>query len=352
VSIFYPIDKAEYDKHKFDESRTSPFHMNGEDDLKGIKKALIFSTPSSDPRNLAYRLHALNDEDLHEDFRSGGCLLTPVLLSHGYMSTRTTQAALIYHLVSYGCIVYALNHTDGTSAYFTNYQTDPPEDVYCVSPLNFIFKGSGRAKYFGLKITERLKDIEALIEYVKQEAAQHPIDLNKLVITGHSLGGITAIDAAYNFSDDIKLCISMDPAMGCRYQEILEAENYFIHQPVCIITTEVFSQDDILKTGTKQEDLVKEFYANTCTQKKRKKNYNIVLKEADHLNQIDAGMQLHEFFKGDKGTIYKDADVKEKYQQNTDIILAYLNEHNFLPKPFKKKIKNIAGIEILGHKSS
>lgn len=114
VSIFYPIDKSEYDKHKFDESRTSPFHMNGVKDLKGIKRALVFNTPSSHKRNLAYRLHALNDAELHDDFRSGGSLLTPIILSHGLMCTRTSQAALIYHLVSYGCIVYALNHTDET----------------------------------------------------------------------------------------------------------------------------------------------------------------------------------------------------------------------------------------------
>ena len=144
----------------------------------------------------------------------------------------------------------------------------------------------------------------------------------------------------------------MDPAMGCRYKEILQTENYFIYQPVCIITTEVFSKDDILKTGTKQEDFVKEFFANTCTHNRVNKNYNIVLKEADHLNQIDAGMQHHETFKGNKGTIYKNTDVKEKYQQNTDTILAYLDEHNFLPRPFGKKVEDIAGIEILDVASS
>ena len=47
--------------------------------------------------------------------------------------------------------------------------------------------------------------MEVLIEFVKQEAEHYPIDLNKLVVTGHSLGGITAIDTAYNFPEDIKL---------------------------------------------------------------------------------------------------------------------------------------------------
>ena len=74
-----------------------------------------------------------------------------------------------------------------------------------MSPLKFLFKGSGRIKYFGSKITARQKDISTLIDYVKQEATKHSIDLNKLAIIGHSLGGITVLDATYNFPDDIKL---------------------------------------------------------------------------------------------------------------------------------------------------
>lgn len=140
--------------------------------------------------------------------------------------------------------------------------------------------------------------------------------------------------------------------MGGRYQEVTQDENYFVHQPVCIITTEVFSKNDFFKTGSTQYALANEFFARTCAKNKENKNYNILLKDSDHLNQIDAGMQLHEFFKGKEGTICKKSDAKEKYQQNTDIILAYLDEHNFLPRPSGKKIKNISGIEILGSTSA
>jgi pimeloyl-ACP methyl ester carboxylesterase len=205
VSIFYPIDKTDYDTYKHDETRNSPFYLDGIKDLEGIKEGLGADTPNSDKENLAYRLHVLNDAELHQDFSEPKEQLTPIIMSHGLMSNRTTQAALIYHLVSYGCIVYSLNHTDGSATYFKNYQVDPPVEVICNSHLRHIPEDSNPVKHFGIKVDERMKDIDVLLKFIKQEAEQYSIDLNKLVATGHSLGGITAIETSLKFPDEIKL---------------------------------------------------------------------------------------------------------------------------------------------------
>ena len=72
----------------------------------------------------------------------------------------------------------------------------------------------------------------------------------------------------------------------------------------------------------------------------------MVLNEAGHLSQIDVAIQIPEACSGTNliGDIEK---VKEKYNQNVETVLAYLDEHEFLPKPFGKRMEDILGINIL-----
>jgi len=37
------------------------------------------------------------------------------------------------------------------------------------------------------------------------------IDLNKLTMMGHSFGGLTALEASWEYFDEIKYCVSLDP---------------------------------------------------------------------------------------------------------------------------------------------
>jgi predicted dienelactone hydrolase len=179
--------------------------LDEEKDLEGIREGLGADSINSIPNSLIYRLHVLNDAELHHDFSDRRTKLTPVLMSHGLMSNRTTQAALIYHLVSYGCIIYALNHTDGTATYCKSYKDDVAVDVYCNSHFRHIPIDSNPVIHFSKKADERMKDIDVLLKYIHQEARKLSIDMGKLVVAGHSLGGLTAIDSALKFPEDIKL---------------------------------------------------------------------------------------------------------------------------------------------------
>lgn len=53
---------------------------------------------------------------LHEDFDSN--LLVPVIFSHGLMGNRRVNFNQISELVSNGCVVYAITHTDGTASMY------------------------------------------------------------------------------------------------------------------------------------------------------------------------------------------------------------------------------------------
>lgn len=53
------------------------------------------------------------------------------------------------------------------------------------------------------------------------------LNLNKLIMSGYSFGGMTAIDVASVEPDRIKVCLTMDPWLFCRHQDIL-AHQYSI----------------------------------------------------------------------------------------------------------------------------
>lgn len=143
----------------------------------------------------------------------------------------------------------------------------------------------------------------------------------------------------------------MDPAIGCRPTEVLETKKYVIDQPICIISTKYFLDFTEFADGNRLGDIINEFYKITCEHKTDNINYNIVLNDSGHLNQIDVAVQIPEAFAGANLIGEVDA-VREKYHQNAETVLAYLDEHDFLPKPFGKKVEDISGIEILTVQSS
>lgn len=56
-----------------------------------------------------------------------------------------------------------------------------------------------------------LLEIEDLISVIKEESHVQPIDISKLAVSGHSCGGITALESIRQFSRDIKFCVAFDP---------------------------------------------------------------------------------------------------------------------------------------------
>ena len=47
------------------------------------------------------------------------------------------------------------------------------------------------------------------------------LDLNKLIVCGHSFGGMTAIETAMLEPYRVKMCLTMDPWLYCRNQAII-----------------------------------------------------------------------------------------------------------------------------------
>jgi predicted dienelactone hydrolase len=65
---------------------------------------------------------AILDGELANDFASGARSLRPVIFSHGLFANNISYSGLLKDLASYGYIVFAINHADGTCIYTQNSQ--------------------------------------------------------------------------------------------------------------------------------------------------------------------------------------------------------------------------------------
>ena len=111
-------------------------------------------------------------------------------------------------MVNYGCIVYSCDHTDLSCAAYMDHNTS--EEIgyqeYDCSKSNLETQEEHSYKQLNIRVNT---DIANIIELIKEEAQPDflpCIDLEKLTAFGHSLGAMTAVHAAYTFSEDFKLC--------------------------------------------------------------------------------------------------------------------------------------------------
>ena len=193
-------------------------------------------------------------------------------------------------MVSYGCIVYSCDHTDLSCATYMDHNTS--EEVkyqeYDFSQGNQETQEEYRYKQLDIRVN---KDIANIIELIKEEAQPDflpCIDLEKLTAFGHSMGAMTAVHAAYTFSEDFKLCLAMDIYFKAMYQHIEGNDDYALTQPICISTSQTFHElsTDKYKSGYNCNATRNQFYMN-CAEENGKRNYNLVIPDSTHTNQED-----------------------------------------------------------------
>ena len=125
-----------------------------------------------------------------------------------------------------------------------------------------------------------------MIDLIKDDAKnKYPaIDMSKLVMMGHSMGGITSIEASNRYENDIKLCCAIDPYYFPIHDYIEEMDDYALKQPILIVNSEKFHQSQKTYNNLKVNEL---FFARTEKLNNSKKNYNVIIKNTDHHNQVD-----------------------------------------------------------------
>lgn len=340
VSVFYPIERAVFDKYKMDPSKTSSFWLEGFNDVKGFALGLENIPKFLIKDILNYRLLAINNGELHNDFKSSGKLLTPIVLSHGLNGNRTSHSALVYNLVSYGCIVYSITHTDSSASYFKDYNRVRHRDVYYTSYSMFRHR-MPEACYRSQQLDTRMKNVQQVLDLIESEEKSiiPAINMEKLVAMGHGFGGLTAIEMSFVFRINFKLWVALDPYFSGRASMITKTDGYTLEQPLMIVSTE-FSQAASENSDYDLVSIHKKFYEETCRNNKNERNYNLVLKGTDRYNLEDyalyngAGLKL-------LGLLPFGVNIREKYIENSKSVWAFLDEHQFLPVKLDKKVLDV-----------
>ena len=169
VSVFYPIRREEYDRLKSNHDGIVQWWTS---ETAGIDASSVWYKPYSPVllyELMAYKIEAIPNKELHPDFATGGKKLTPVIYCHGLSSIRHKSSSIVNNLVSYGCIVYCLDFTDGTCAAYQDHTTVPPTLVV-YSDYDKDKSDISAEKFRRNQIDHRMKDIGFLLQHIKEEA--------------------------------------------------------------------------------------------------------------------------------------------------------------------------------------
>lgn len=129
VTVFYPVDKAEYDKFKHKSSRNVSRTPKGVWTAYGISKGIV-GISSLFKYFKEERIQALNNHPMHTDFADNKQKLRPVLFSPGLVFGRTGYSGICRELASHGMMVYAIDHTDNSCPFYEDVTQEPPAAVY------------------------------------------------------------------------------------------------------------------------------------------------------------------------------------------------------------------------------
>ncbi|MCH7763547.1 MAG: dienelactone hydrolase family protein [Candidatus Marinimicrobia bacterium] len=191
-----------------------------------------------------------------------------LILSHGVTGFRQVHTALIEELSSHGYIVVAPDHTydcnltvfpNGTIADYRSDITGLPDSV----------------KIRRQQLNTRVADIKFILDQISitSELATQ-IDFNRIGVIGHSYGGATVIQSAYE-DDRIKAVVSLDSWMNPLPDHVL---NKGIIQPFLSLGRPYWGDSDYPTSP----ELLEKFMENLDSN-----SFHFILKDSRHLDFTD-----------------------------------------------------------------
>ena len=196
--------------------------------FKGLSKAFWWLTNNFEgPNPLPLRFfNAL--KDLKINVVSNGSLatrytktkLSPIIFSHGNLVSRSVYSLLHQELASHGFIVFALDHHDGSCHYTET--SDGKSVPFKVDIPYFNYEYEHQA------VVTRQQEVSALIDEISKDNFLQNVlkmdqrvclDLDNIVVCGHSKGGATALRVGHA-DKRAKFVTAFDPWFPTLYKEI------------------------------------------------------------------------------------------------------------------------------------
>ena len=136
ISVFYPWF---YDTASEKREPQVKWFRDGWTSLKGFWMAWTFGKQSTKYEEiihsdtLIFNMKVHLRAPFHDDFVKGYKKMMPIIFSPGIMGTRTLSSNICRNLASHGCIVYSIEHTDGTAWYYNIPSSDTNPHNYIVT---------------------------------------------------------------------------------------------------------------------------------------------------------------------------------------------------------------------------
>lgn len=173
------------------------------------------------------------DGPLAAEFLSGKKKLQPLIFSHGLSSHKMNYSGICREIASYGFLVIALNHNDRSCEFTTGPEVDVVTDGDKKDKVRQRIKFDMSFEFVDYEIRHpqviiRENEVMALIDQVSTPAfikdtfngwEKAQLDLTKIVVGGHSFGGITALGTTCA-DRRVKACIGLDPWFFPHYKEL------------------------------------------------------------------------------------------------------------------------------------
>ncbi|CAG9830687.1 unnamed protein product [Diabrotica balteata] len=260
-----------------------------------------------------------------------------IILSHGLGGSRYIYSKICYDLASHGFLVACIEHRDKSSSctYYYESQDNAEKDLKTYVDFEHIPLGGSHLRERQQQIQHRMAECLRAINFIVQlnsgivpknvldsvpntrnnqfrlEYLVGKIDVNNLVMMGHSFGAATAL-TTFSKSPHLKQCIVLDPWMFPIKDDDLHDKIF--GKPVLFINTETFH------IATNVNAMAK-FMTNQKLQM-------YTIRQTTHENQTDsvlvAGYWLNLFM--------KKLDPHEALKINNALIFMFLNEHVGVPR--------------------
>ena len=177
----------------------------------------------------------------------------------------------------------------------------------------------------------RVEEVTALIDEMYQDQGASllkrlgfpdtlRLDMEKLVLGGHSFGGMTAVKVSEQ-DTRVKLCATFDPWLYCNHEEI-DKGLFKLNIPQIVVSSEKFHESCEKDFGS--WETVKNLFKFA----KEPRHENIIVKNTDHLHQCDLA-SVSPLEVSLETMTFPQATMNETYMLMSQLIIDFMTRQGF-----------------------
>lgn len=250
-----------------------------------------------------------------------------IIFSHGAFGYRMSNYSTFQELASNGYTVCSIDHT--YHAFMTN-QEDGQKIIGNMEFMNSAMNAQNGVQddetiyNLGLEWMDlRTKDMSFVLDYIKEMASKddsdlvfQTIDIEKIGVLGHSLGGATAAQIGRD-DEAVDAVIVIDGTMLGEIVGFEDGKEIISDVPYPKPIMNIYNEDHYKEALGLKED-----YANMIASKNALNSYEVMIKDSGHINFTDLPM-VSPFLSNLLGT--GDVDPRYCIETTNDVILQFFN---------------------------